>query len=283
MVYTEFKGWKDMLELMGYPPILRGFLLLCISGFTFPLGGVLILRMNLLPLRFVMMHGVLLGGAIALTMGLNAPVMSLAVNLVLILVLNFSSGLLKIEYGQLSMFLMITTVGLASMIMSVFNVPAKDTLVLLWGSLYTNSWLAVIAALVLGMLLVILISVYFRQISALFHDRDIASSLGIRVKLFELVIMLIIALVVASAMQLMGALLLDAVILLPVVIAAAMARGLKRLFLYSSLLGGGFALVGFFLSLVFDIPVSAGVSLTAGVVFIVIMIIKRGSFNEKRI
>lgn len=55
-----------MFEVLTYPPVIRGFILLAISGFTYPLSGVFILRMNILPIRYLLMHGVLLGGAIGL-------------------------------------------------------------------------------------------------------------------------------------------------------------------------------------------------------------------------
>ena len=272
-----------MLEILTYPPVLRGFILLCLSGLTFPLGGVFILRMNLLPLRFLMMHGVLLGGAMGLAFGWDLSVTTLAVNLLLIFGLNQSVRILKSDYGHMSMFFMITSIALALVIISRFHVPAKDTMVLLWGSLYTNDLMSLIFGGVLGLGLVLFSVLFFRQLTALFHDRDVALSLGIRVPFFELMVMLMIALVVASAMRLMGALLLDALILLPVIVASFLASGLKKMMILSSLFGGLFAVSGFFISLCFDIPVSAGASLPAGFIFLIILIMNRSFLNENKI
>jgi len=270
-----------MLEILAYPPVLRGFILLCIAGLTFPLGGVFILRMNLLPLRFLMMHGVLLGGALGLALGWDLSVTTLAVNLLLIFGLNRSVSVLKTDYGHMSMFFMITSIALALVIISRFHVPAKDTMVLLWGSLYTNDMMSLVFGGVLGLALVLFSVFFFRQLTALFHDRDIALSLGIRVPFFELMVMLFIALVVASAMRLMGALLLDALILLPVITASFIASGLKKMMVYSSLFGVLFAVSGFFISLFLDIPVSAGASLPAGLIFLIILLTQRSFLHAK--
>ena len=261
-----------MLELITYPPVLRGLILLLISGFTFPLGGVFILRMNILPLRYLLMHGVLLGGALGLALNTNLTGTILAVNLILVVLLNYSSQRLAVDYGQMTMFFMVASIAGASVITTLFHVPAKDTLTLLWGSLYASKTSSVIIAGIIGVGLVIFSIRYFRNLTAVFYDRDVALSLGVPVQRFEMVIMLMISLVIAVAMQLMGALLLDAQLILPVVIAGVFSTGLRSAMFYSCLLGGVFSITGFILSLFFDIPISAGVAIPAVVIFLIITI-----------
>jgi len=222
------------------------------------------------------MHGVLLGGALGLAFQINPTLASVAVNIIMIMILNRSTRTLKTGYGHLSMFFMVFSVAAASIITSVFHVPAKDTLVLLWGSLYANSekTVAITAAISTG--LVLFSTLNFKRLTVIFHDREIASSLGIDVSRFELMVMLIISLAVASAMNLMGALLLDVQLILPVVIAGFLASGLRQTMIYSCLLGGLFSLIGFFTALIFDIPVSSGVAIPAAALFIIIIIFKKG-------
>ncbi|MBN2657965.1 MAG: metal ABC transporter permease [Spirochaetales bacterium] len=265
-----------MLELLSYPPIYRGLILLLLTGFTFPLAGVFVLRMNLLPIRYLLMHGVLLGGALGLALRWNTALTSVAVNILMILVLNGSKKTLKTGYGHLSMFFMVFSVAAASVITSLFHVPAKDTLTLLWGSLYANSPMTVLITGALSIGLVLFSALNFRKLTVLFHDREVASSLGIAVPRFELMVMLIISLSVASAMNLMGALLLDVQLILPVVIAGLLSSGLKQTMVLSCLLGGAFSLAGFFTALLFDIPVSSGIAIPAAAVFIIIILYKQG-------
>ena len=55
-----------MIQAFSYPPILKGFIVLLLAGCFFPLTGIFVLKLNLIPLRFTLMHGTLLGGAAAL-------------------------------------------------------------------------------------------------------------------------------------------------------------------------------------------------------------------------
>ena len=265
-----------MLEILMLPPVIRGFILLVISGFTFPLSGIFILRMNILPIRYLLMHGVLLGGALALALSWDLSFTGFLVNVLLIVLLSRSSSVLKTDYGQLTMFFMVSAIAAASIIISIFKVPAKDTLTLLWGNLYAGDSSSILTAAVIGIGLILFSSVFFKLLTAIFHDRDIAISLGVPVKILELAIMLLTSLVVASAMQLMGALLLDAQIILPVVIAGFFVSGLKESMILSCILGGVFSITGFFLSLFFDIPLSAGVALPSIAAFLLLIIIRRG-------
>lgn len=270
-----------MLEILFYPPIYRGLILLLVSGFSFPLAGVFVLRMNLLPIRYLLMHGVLLGGALGLAFQWNPSITSIIVNFFMIFILNRSTKTLKTDYGQISMFFMVFAVAAASIITSIFHVPAKDTLTLLWGSLYANSVTTIILTAALGTGLVLFSVIFFRTLTVIFHDKEVASSLGIPVPQFELIIMIIISMVVASAMNLMGALLLDVQLILPVVIAGLLASGLKQTMLYSSLFGGLLSIIGFFAALRFDIPVSSGIAIPAAVLFVIILFYKKGYKHEK--
>lgn len=264
-----------MAELLGYPPVLRGFLLIIIAGFTFPMAGVFILRLNLLPLRFMLMHGVLLGGALGLGFHINPAAAALAVNLVLLLLLALSGGLFKADYGPLTLFFMTASVAAASIVVVRMNVPARDTLTLLWGSLYTTRPSDLVTAAVLGGILLAVPLFRFRSLTALFYNREVAGTLGIAPVYRQFFLMVLTALTVSAAMRLMGALLLDVLILLPVIIAELLAVRFRGVLILSSLLGGAMALTGFFLSVHWDVPVSAGAAVPAVTIFLILLILKK--------
>src|SRR6056297_2206793 len=125
-----------MLELLSLKPILKGFIVLTLAGLTFPVAGVYLFRLNLLPLRFMLMHGAILGGAMALALHINPFWTTIAVNLLLVIIMAKSSRTLKTDTGQMSTFFMVISISLAFIIIYKFNVPARDTLTLLWGNLY---------------------------------------------------------------------------------------------------------------------------------------------------
>ena len=264
-----------MLEALTYPPVLRGFLILLIAGVTFPITGVYLLRMNLLPLRFMLMHGAILGGAIALSFHLNSFWTTIGVNLILVWFMSHSARSLDTDAGYISTFIMVASIGLAFVFIYVFDVPSKDTMGLLWGSLYTINHVEFWSGIALALVILLLQIIKRRQLKAFFFDPSIAYTSGVNESAIYYTVILLTAFTVALAMRLIGALLLDAIIILPALIAILHARRHSRVILLSCLWGGIFSLLGFFIALWLKIPTSSAIALLATVVFLFFYVLSK--------
>jgi len=264
-----------MVEILSLAPILKGFIVLTMAGLAFPVTGVYLFRLNLLPLRFMLMHGAILGGAIALALHIDPFWTTIAVNLILVIIMAKSSRSLKTDTGQMSTFFMVISISLAFIIIYKFNVPAKDTLTLLWGNLYMLSWKEIIG-IGLFCLFLTAFQYYFRnQLRAMFFDREIAFTSGINEGVLYYLVILIVAITVALAMKLIGALLLDAILLLPPLIASFRAKSLRDMVVYAAVFGGLFSVGGFLFSIEVDIPASSAVAALASLVFVIIFLTKK--------
>jgi len=264
-----------MLDLLSLPPILKGLILLIIAGIAFPVTGVYLLRLNLLLLRFMLMHGAILGGAVALAFHWNPLATTIFINLALVLLMTKTARSLKADVGYISSFFMVLSISIAFILIYKFDVQAKDTLSILWGSLYSSTWIEVAAVALFALLLVLFQLFNFRRLQAFFFDREIAFTSGVNEQSLYYMIVLLTATTVALAMKIIGALLLDSLLLLPALIATFHARSLRGVMIWSSIWGGLFALGGFFIALIVDIPASSAIAALAAIVFIIIFIIKR--------
>lgn len=262
-----------LFSILSYPPILLGGIILVVSGVVFPVSGIFILQLNLVPLRFVMMHGALLGGALALWMGISPLPLALGVNLLLIGILTLRGGLLgkngslTLEGSKATTFLMVSTVALAFLVIYKANVPAKDTLALLWGSIYALDTVDVWAFAGIAGCNAFYILRWHREILAVLYDREVAHTSGVRTSFHGSVIVLLAGLTVSLSMRFLGALLVDAVVLLPALIGLSIGRSVRGSFRIATLAGGASALAGFFVGILIDIPVSSSVTLCAVVLF----------------
>ncbi|MCX7787848.1 MAG: metal ABC transporter permease [Spirochaetes bacterium] len=263
----------NLLSILSYPSILLGGIILFVSGLVFPLPGIFILRLHLIPLRFVMMHGALLGGALALWMGTNPLPLALGVNFLLVGILILWGGLMgqnsssPLEGSKVTTFLMVSTVALAFLVIYKANVPAKDTLALLWGSIYALDSLDVWSFLgIVGCNTFYLLG-WHREILAVLYDREIAQTSGVRTSFHGAIIVLLAGFTVSLSMRFLGALLVDAVVLLPALIGLSLGRSVRSSFRIASLSGGVAALLGYLVGILVDIPVSSSVTLCTVVLF----------------
>jgi len=257
---------QKIIALLALKPILYGLIGMLISGLSFPVVGVVVVQNGLIPMRYMLMHGVILGGvgAVAFDIPMLVAVIPLNVILVLIMVkLNKGGRTLSAS----SSVMMVCTMGLASLLSHVFDVPAKDTLEVLWGSPFALTSFDLILLAILGLIAIFYVIVFFRPISMLFFDKDIASSMGVPVQVHNTAMMLITALIVSVAMRVLGALLIDALLVLPVFGALKSAKSLKQLFIQSSITGFVLSFTGYMLSLLWNVPVSGVLALLATFVF----------------
>jgi zinc transport system permease protein len=265
----------NILTYLSYAPIARGLLVLVFAGLAFPLTGVFILRLNLITLRFTLMHGTLLGGALALGFGLDPLSMSVAVNVLLIAIISLANRRFSGNFGHVTTFLMVITVGIAFAVMYRTGVPAKDTLAILWGNLYAMDRGDVGLTLVFCVFTMAFVFVFFQKLKAVLFDREIAYTSGIHDAAIYNALLVLIGLTVSFAMRLIGALLLDALLLLPAILAGYFAKSLRGLFVTSALIGCGASIAGFLFSLAIDIPASSGITIVAATMLGVTLIFRR--------
>lgn len=257
-----------MLELLALPPIFRGLVAMMAGGACFPLCGVLVLRLDLVPLRYLLMHGVILGGAVSLALSLPLVPVTVAVNLLLIGLMLALGARRRQSMSGAGAATMVLAMAAASVITHLADVPAKDTLDLLWGSPFALSRTDLFVLAGLCVLLVGFLAATFRSILALFFDPEVARSLGIPVGRLSTSMVLLVAVVVALAMKLIGAFLIDALLVLPVLAASRLPhRGVRQVFAASSLCGFVSATAGYLLAVAIGWPPSGTIAIISTLLY----------------
>lgn len=264
---------SHFLYLFTLAPVMKGLIAMAIAGASFPLCGVMVLRLDLIPLRYMLMHGVILGGALSLALSLPQLPVIVVVNVLLVLALLAITKDSAHGFGIGSAAAMVLSMALASIVMHKAGVAANDTLSLLWGSPYALTVFDIAALSVMAIVLILYIACNMRNILAIFYNQEVAQSLGIPVRGHYTFMVILIALTVALAMKIVGALLIDALLVLPVLVSlqwSAMRKkelGIKKLFIASGIIGFILAVSGFIVAVIWDLPPSGAISLIAGVLY----------------
>lgn len=253
----------DVLHALTYPPILRGFVALVLAGCFFPLAGVFILRLNLVTLRFTLMHAALLGAAVGLALHIDPLLAGLALDLVAIAAISRVSRESGLALGHVSTFFMVLTIGLAFAVIYKAGVPAKDAFGILWGSIYTLSRIDLVLIAGYSAAIVLFVTLRFTRVSAVLFHREIAWASGVHEAALTSAILLFVGVAVALLMQLIGALLMDSILLLPAIIASFRARSTRGFFVQACVIGLFCSIAGFFTSFALDVPASSAVTVIA--------------------
>lgn len=258
-------GLGELASLLALPPIQRSLIALVVGGLALPVVGIFIVGLDVIPMRYAMMHVALLGIAVGLWAGLD-PVLC---GLVLCGLVGASlAPLADSRFGLSgpSGFVMTVSIALALVVLSVTGVNANGAFALLWGSILATrpQDVALIAAVSTGTLA--FYALRRRQLALVLFDRDVAACSGVPVGPLTLVLLVVVAVATASAVKITGALLVDAVTILPALAARNLATSLGSAVVWAMALGLGSNVVGFFLALVLDQPPGPIMVLTAGAV-----------------
>jgi ABC-type Mn2+/Zn2+ transport system permease subunit len=126
-----------------------------------------------------------------------------------------------------------------------------------------------------GLVLVCVFVFAYREIQLVLLNRDLAQVLGVPVDAIMTGMFVLLGIGIATALRLVGALLVDAIILLPAMAALRFARNFGMALVLSSLFGLTTTIGGFLVALFFDLPVGASAAMVSTLLLAISMLIAR--------
>ncbi|HVN24008.1 MAG TPA: metal ABC transporter permease [Syntrophorhabdales bacterium] len=261
---------------LSFPFMQHALMGVLFAGIAFPLIGVFIISLNLIPLRFAMMHVALLGGALGLFLRVDPMVAGLLLCALSALALGPVSEKTKIGLGTISGYFMTLTLALSFILFYKGKINVIQAFSILWGNIFALTAWDLVAVGGVSLFVLCIIFLFFKEIQAILYDREIALAVGIPEKALYYLIVFMLGLTIAVSMRMIGALLVDAFVLLPAMAAGMIARSLKQSFILSSLFGLVSGVSGLYVSFRFDMPASSTIILAASLIVAVCMIFGRG-------
>lgn len=271
----------DLGELLHLVPVQRAGFALLLAAIGLPVVGVVIVGLDIMPVRFAMMHVALLGIAIGLVTGLD-PMMCALVACAL-------SGaavapLARVPDGLSGAMGLLMSIAIAAalLVLAVSGINASGAFALLWGSILSVGTADLI---VLGVLAVVVVGLFLwrsRDVALLLYDRELAQCSGVAVRALTLALLVLVAVAVAGAIKLTGALLVDALTLLPALAARRLGTSLKSITLWAVAIGIVVNLTGFLVALRLDWPPGPVLVLTAGAAVLAVHLIPERRINTWR-
>jgi zinc transport system permease protein len=240
-------------ELFELPVVQRSAVALLVASVALPVIGVFVIGLDVIMARFAMMHVALFG----LALGLLISVDPFACALVLCAVTGASLAPLANRSGGLAgPMSLLMSLGIAGALLtfSISGVNASGAFELLWGSILATRPVD-LAVIVLVAVAVLGFYVSRReQLGLMFFDRELAQVSGVDVNRLTVLALVLVAVAIAAAIKLTGALLVDTVTLLPALAARNLARSFRSMVAWAIAIALVANSTGFLLALALDQP-----------------------------
>lgn len=168
-------------------------------------------------------------------------------------------------------------IGMAVGLLFISQTPgySRDLMSYLFGNILmvTQGNLYLIAGL--DVLVLLLVGLFYKQFLAICFDDEFARLRGVRVSGYYLLLLCLAALTVVVLIQVVGLILVIALLTLPAAIAGQFVGTLRRMMLVATLLGMIFTVGGLALSYGPDLPAGAVIIILAGVAYLLSLLCRR--------
>lgn len=217
-----------------------------------------------------------------------ASVLKLSNNMLIVLPITILSAILLLKSGRKAiikgdaMIAMLSVGALAFgyLLMNVFPSSANisgDVCSTLFGSfsILTLKQSDVWICLALSVIVLAAFVLFYNKIFAVTFDESFAQAVGTKAQLYNLLIAVIIAIIIVLAMNLVGSLLISALVIFPALSAMRVFKSFRSVTIASALISVFGALFGILFSMLFDTPVGSTIVAIDVLVFFVFWIIGR--------
>ncbi len=215
-----------------------------------------------------------------------AAVLNLSNNMFLVLPITIISAILLLRTGKNTKIhgdaaiamISVSALALGYLIMNIFSTSANitgDVCTTLFGSTSiltlrkSEVWLCVILSiLVIGAFII-----FYNKIFAVTFDENFAQAIGTHASIYNLVIAVIIAIIIVLAMNLVGSLLISALVIFPALSAMRIFKSFKSVTICSACFSVICSVIGLLISILAGTPVGSTIVATDLVVFLICTVV----------
>ena len=223
--------------------------------------------------------------AVAAVSGLtnDMPLVLIVTTLSAILLLS-TGAKAKIKGDAAIAMISVGSLAVGYLLMNLFSKSANvsgDVCTTLFGStsILTLTKLKVWLCVILSVIVVAVFIIFYNKIFAVTFDESFAAATGTRVSVYNLMIAVIVAAVIVLAMNLVGSLLISALVIFPALSAMRVFKTFKSVTVCSAVTSVTCSILGMIISIVFSTPVGStivAVDILAFAVFYVVGTVIRG-------
>lgn len=262
--------------------LLKSFITASLAGLSCGLIGVFIYLLNIPFIGVAIAHSAMAGGIWALIFNLPAKLLAFVASFLTAIFIGPVTDRAKTNLNISLSIIFSFVMGLA--FLGVGLLEGKNQLVtnFLWGNILLSGWKDILIQGILLVLAIIFIIVFFRQFSVFLFNREIAATLDVNTGFILYFILFLIGITVTLNLDIIGGLMLFALIITPPSIAYQWTFNLKKFFFISCISGAIGSAGGVLISFIFNLPVSATVVIFISALFFISVLFspKRKKYGE---
>lgn len=261
--------------MFQYEFMQRAFLAGIIIAVLASVSGSFIVLRQYSMMTETLAHSALVGVAVGLLVGSSPLWTAVVVALISAWTIEYLRSYYQLYSDAILAIFLSGSLALAVIIVSLAGAFNSSLFSYLFGSILSVSTEDVMTMFIFGGIALMVLLAFYKEFYFIAFDEEVAQTSGIRVKVFNFLLVTIVAVIIALSIRVVGTLLIGALMVIPTVAALQYRQGFAR----TIWLALGFSLlsvvVGMTSSYYFSLPSGATIVMAVLIIFIVSLVINR--------
>jgi len=255
------------MEILQYTFMQRALISATLVGGLCALIGVYVVLRSMSFIGAGIAHASFGGVALGFILGINPFFTTLAFCTLTAWSIAFLSESQKIREDTAVGIFFASTMAFGVLLIGLMRGYNVDLFSYIFGNILAVSYFDVAASLILGLLVITLISFFYKEFLLLTFDPEMARVVGLPVRFLNLLMLTLVALTVVVSIKSVGVVLVSALIVTPAASAFMLTDDFKRMMLLAVLIGIGSTWLGLFFSTWLNLASGAAIVMTATLIF----------------
>jgi len=264
-----------MIEIFQYEFMQRAFIAAVLVSVACGIVGTYVVIKRIVSLSGGISHAAFGGVGLGYFLGLN-PVLA-AIPFSIISAVGIGTINQRVKVSEDTAIGILWSVGMALGIIFINLTPgyAPDLFSYLFGNILTVADSDLFIMLILDLIIIITVFLFQREFLAISFDEEFSKVIGMHSEFIYLLLLSLVALSVVVLIKVVGVILIIALLSIPAAISKQFTHNIKKVMLYSVIIGVILNIMGLLLSYIFNLASGATIVLVLGIAFIISTLIKK--------
>lgn len=264
-----------MLEIFQFDFMIRAFAAGIIVAVIAPLIGAFLIIRRYALMADTLAHVSFLGIAVGLLTRANPVVVAIVTSVLGAIGIEKLRGERKLSGDSALALVLSGSLAVAVVLIGLARGFGVDLFGFLFGSIATVTVPDLYFILGLGVVVFAIITVFYKELFLVSFDEELAQASGVPAKTLNLILVILAAVTVALAIRTIGALLIGALTVIPVLAAFQYGMSFKKTIFLSVLFSLVSVISGLFLSFYFALPSGGIIVVVALAIFLLSLVFNR--------
>lgn len=246
----------------------RALIVAVIIGAVSAVVGSFVILKSMAFIGDALPHASFGGVAVAFVLGANLQLGAAVAAVLIAFAIGFIARRGVVRYDTAIGIMFIAGFALGILIVSRQEGYVVDLFSFVFGNVLGVSWTDVWITVALGTIVTVAVALFYKELLFVAYDPSMAAASGIPVGVVQYGLLLLVALTVVMALQVMGIVLVLAMLVAPAATAQLLTRRLPSMMAVGAAVGVASAVVGLYAAWYADVSASAAIVLTSAFTFV---------------